>query len=118
SAKRIEEMRNLATRLKSFTKESERDRAEAQMLFGAHVYARAKVFPDVALTKGNESYTAARGVGDRAIEFASAGGMALTHAELGAREEAEKWLGRAASVASAEPTALRACQIESWRGLV
>jgi len=118
SAKRIEEMRHLATRLKSFTKESERELAEAQMLFGSHVYARAKVFPDVALEKGNESYAAARAIGDRSIEFSSAGSMALTHAELGAMEEAERWLGRAAAVASAEPTPLRALQIESWRGLV
>src|SRR5207248_2736267 len=47
SAKRIEEMRRLSARMKSFTRESERQLAEAQMLFGAHVYARAKVFPDV-----------------------------------------------------------------------
>jgi len=44
--------------------------------------------------------------------------MALTCAELGAAEEAERWLGRAAAVASAEPTPLRARKIESWRGLV
>jgi DNA-binding NarL/FixJ family response regulator/tetratricopeptide (TPR) repeat protein len=118
SAKRIEEMRRLATRMKSFTKESERQLAEAQMLFGAQVYAQAKVFPDVALEKGTESYAAARAIGDHSIEFASAGGMALTCAELGAAEEAERWLGRAAAVASVEPTPLRARKIESWRGLV
>lgn len=118
SAKRIEELRRLAARLQSFTKESERALADAQMLFGAHVYARAKIFPDVALAKGEESYAAARALGDRSLEFASAGGMAMAQAEIGVVEEAERWLGRAAAIASAEPTPLRARQLESWRGTV
>jgi DNA-binding NarL/FixJ family response regulator len=88
------------------------------MLFGAHVYARAKVFPDVALSKGEEAYAAARTLGDRALEFAVAGSMAMSQVEIGAVEEAERWLGRAATIASAEPTALRARQLEAWRGIV
>ena len=63
SAKRIEEIHRLMTRMKSLTKESERALAEAHLLFGAHVYSRAKVFPDVALAKGEEAYAAARVLG-------------------------------------------------------
>lgn len=116
SAKRIEELRRLMTRLKSLTKESERALAEVQMLFGTHVYARAKLFPDMAIEKGKEAFAAARVLGDRSLEFAIAGGIALTLAEIGDSAEAEQWLGRAAAIASAEPTALRARQLASWRG--
>ena len=42
SAKRIEEIRRLATRMKLLTKESERAVAEAQMLYGSHVYSRGE----------------------------------------------------------------------------
>ena len=118
SAKRIEELHRLMSRMKSFTKESERALAEAQVLFGAHVYSRAKIFPDTAIVKGEEAFTAARNLGDRSLEFASAGGIAMVHAGLGATDEAERWLGRAAAVASAEPTPLRSLQLESWRGAV
>jgi tetratricopeptide (TPR) repeat protein len=52
SVKRIEELHRLMMRLKSMTKESERALADAQMLFGAHVYSRAKVFPDMAILEG------------------------------------------------------------------
>ncbi len=117
-AKRIEEIRRLAARMNSLTKESERALAEAQMLYGAHVYAQAKVFPDTALEKGREAYAAAQALGDRALEFASAGGVALAYADMGAIEEAERWLGQAAAVASAEPTSLRARLLEIWRGRV
>ncbi len=118
SVKRIEEMRRLMTRMKSLTTESERALADAQMLFGAHIYARAKVFPDVAIAKGEEAYTAIRTLGDRSLEFALAGSMALAHAELVDVAQAERWLGRAAVIASTEPTAQRARQLESWRGVV
>ncbi len=116
SAKRIEELRLLVSRMKSFTRESERALAQAQMLFGAHVYARTKVFPDVALVKGEEAYMAARTLGERSLEFASAGGMALVQADLGAVDEANRWLDRAAAIASSEPTPLRARQLQCWRG--
>lgn len=118
SARRIEEIRRLMTRLKSMTKESDRALAEAQMLFGSHVYARAKVFPDVALEKGAEAYRAARSLGDQSLEFASAGGMAMAQVDVGALAEAETWLGRASALASAAPTPLRALQLESWRGIL
>ena len=117
-AKRIEEIRRLMTRMKSLTTESERELADAQMLYGAHVYSRAKVFPDTALSKGEEAYRAAQTLGERSLEFASAGGMAMASAEIGAVEEAERWLDRAAAVASVEPSPLRAYLLESWRGMV
>ena len=42
SARHIEEIRRLATQLASFTSESQRAFAEVQMLYGVHVFARAK----------------------------------------------------------------------------
>ena len=118
SAKRIEEIRRLATQMKSLTKESERALADAQMLYGSQVYSRAKGFPDAALTKGQESYDAARLLGERSLMFASAGGMALTNAELGAVEEAGQWLDRAATIAMEAPSPLRGRLLASWRGSV
>ena len=117
SAKRIEEIRRLSSRMRSLTKESERALWDAQMLYGVEVYALAKVFPDLALSRGREAHQQARVLGDRALEFASAGGMAVAHVALGEVEEAEQWLGRAAAAAAAAPTPLRARQVEAWRGL-
>ena len=45
SARHIEEIRRLASQLASFTSESQRAFAEVQMLYGVHVFARAKVIP-------------------------------------------------------------------------
>jgi DNA-binding CsgD family transcriptional regulator len=118
SAKRIEEIRRLSTQLKSLTNESERALADAQMLFGAHVYSRAKVFPDAAIVKGREAYAAARGLGDHLLEFAAAGGVAMAYADIGAIDEAEEWLAKAAGAASVEPTPYRARELTSWRGVV
>jgi DNA-binding NarL/FixJ family response regulator len=118
SVQHIEEIRRLTARVKSFTRESERALADAQMLFGSHVYSRIRGFPDAALTKGVEAFNAARAIGDRTIEFAAAGGLGLQHAELGAIEEAERWMSRAAAVATASPTPFRALQLELWRGMV
>ncbi len=117
-AKRIEEIRSLTTRMKSFTRESDRAAADAQMLYGSHVYARAKTFPDVALTKGEEAFRAAQELGDRMLQFSCAGGVAMVCADLGDTEEAGAWLDRAAEVASQAPSATRAILMESWRGRV
>jgi DNA-binding NarL/FixJ family response regulator/tetratricopeptide (TPR) repeat protein len=117
SARRIEEIHRLMARLQSFTNESQRALAEVQMLFGSHVYARAKVFPDVALTKGEEAYAAARAIGDRSVEFAVAGGLVLAHLELDDVAAASLWLDRATDLASEAPSPLRARQIELWRGM-
>jgi DNA-binding NarL/FixJ family response regulator len=117
SAKRIEEIRRLSSRMRSLTKESERALWDAQMLYGVEVYALAKVFPDLALSRGREAHQQARVLGDRSLEFASAGGVAIAHLSLGEVEEAEQWLGRAAAAAAAAPTSLRARQLEAWRGM-
>ena len=47
------------------------------MVYGVHVYARAKVVPDLELSRGKDAYRAARVLGDRSIEFLAAGGVAL-----------------------------------------
>jgi DNA-binding CsgD family transcriptional regulator len=118
SARHIEEIRRLATQLSSFTSESQRAFAEVQMLYGVHVFARAKVIPDLALSRGAEAYDRARTIGDRQLEFLSAGGTASSFLELGDLEEATTWLDRAATVAAESPTPSRARQLELWRGLL
>jgi DNA-binding NarL/FixJ family response regulator len=118
SVQHIEEIRRLFTRMKSITRESERALAEAQMLYGTHVYARTRLFVDVAITKGQEAYEAARLFGERSLEFAAAGGVALEYARLEQIEEADRWLARAAEVAASAPTALRARQLEQWHATV
>ena len=59
-----------------------------QMLYGVHVFARAKVIPDLALSRGAEAYERARAIGDRQLEFLAAGGTALSYLELGDLDEA------------------------------
>src|SRR5918992_637400 len=116
SAKRIEEIRRLATQLRSLTTEPERATTDTQMAYGVHVFARAKGVPDLALSRGEEAYHHAAAIADRSLEFASAGGVALAHLELGDVEQAELWLHRAANAAASAPTPLRARQLELWRG--
>jgi DNA-binding NarL/FixJ family response regulator len=118
SARHIEEIRRLATQLSSFTSESQRAFAEVQMLYGVHVFARAKVIPDLALSRGAEAYERAGTIGDRQLEFLSAGGTASSFLELGDPDEAAVWLDRAAAVAAESPTPSRARQLEQWRGLL
>jgi DNA-binding CsgD family transcriptional regulator/tetratricopeptide (TPR) repeat protein len=117
AARRIEEIRRLTAQLTSLTRESERASVEAQMLYGGQVFARAKVVPDLALSRGEEAHRQARLLGDRSLEFAAATGLALTHLELGEVEQAERWLDRAAEAASLAPTPLRARQLETARGM-
>lgn len=115
SARHLEEIRRVTSRMAELVTESERSRQELQMLFGVHVYARAKVVPDLALSRGEDAYRAARLSGDQATEFAAAGGVALTHLELGDVAEAERWLSLAAAVAASAPTPLRTRSLELWR---
>ena len=117
AGRHIEEIRRLSSRMDGMAKESERALAEGQMLYGAHTFARAKIVPDVALFRGEETYRHARKIGDRTLEFLGAGGTAMAHLDLGEVEEAERWLDRAAGAAAESPTPLRARQLESWRGL-
>jgi DNA-binding NarL/FixJ family response regulator len=117
AGRHIEEIRRVFSRLEGMTKESERSVAEAQMLFGVHVFSRAKVIPDLALFRGQEAHRQARLIGDRSLEFLAAGGTALAHLDLGQVDEAEEWLDRAAATAAESPTPFRARQLETWRGL-
>jgi DNA-binding NarL/FixJ family response regulator len=117
SARHIEEIRRLATQLASFTSESQRAFAEVQMLYGVHVFARAKVIPDLALSRGAEAHDRARAIGDRQLEFLAAGGTAMSYLELGDLDEAAGWLDRAATVAIESPTPARGRQQELWRGV-
>lgn len=117
SARHLEEIRRMTSRLTEFVTESEHARQELQMLFGVHVYARAKAVPDLAVSRGEEAWRSARLLGDQATEFASAGGVGLTYLELGDIAEAERWIGLAANVASDAPTPTRARQLATWRGM-
>jgi len=118
SARHLEEIRRVTSRLSELVTESERARLDLQMLFGVHVWSRAKVVPDTALSRGEEAHRAAKLQGDRAIEFLAAGGMALSLLELGNVDEAGRWLGLAAAAASMAPSRSRSIQLETWRGMV
>ena len=118
SARHIEEIRRLTSKAKAFTNESERALFEAQMLYGVHVFARAKVIPDLALSRGEQAYAHAREMGDRSLEFLAAGGTAMAHVDMGEVDQARPWIERAAAIASEHPTPLRARRLETWRGMV
>jgi DNA-binding CsgD family transcriptional regulator len=117
AATHIEEIRRLTSRAKAFTNESERAAFEAQMLYGSHVFGRAKVIPDLALAKGREAHRYAKEIGDPNLEFLAAGGTAMTLLDLGEIEDANGWIDRAASVATEHPSPLRARRLETWRGI-
>jgi DNA-binding NarL/FixJ family response regulator len=88
------------------------------MLYGAHVFSRAKGVPDLAVSRGEEAYKQARVIGDRSLEFLAAGGTAMAHLDLGDTDEAKRWLDRAAATASEAPTPFRARMLETWRGML
>ena len=117
AARKLEDLRRLWTRLRSFTTESERATAEAQMIYGVEVFALAKGAYDLALSRGEEAYHAALAIGDRSLEFMSAGRVALAHLALGEVTEAEAWVQRSAEAAASAPTAYRAWRLEIWRAL-
>ena len=118
AARRLDEIRRLVVRMRALTKDSERDATDAQMAYGVHVFARAKVIPDLAISRGQEAYRAGLALGDHAIEFLAAGGTAMAFLDIGDIDQAESWLGRAGQAAAAAPTPLRAWRIEFWRALV
>ena len=117
SARHLEEIRRVTSRLSELVTESERARLDLQMLFGVHVWSRAKVVPDSALRRGEEAHRGAKLQGDRSTEFLAAGGVAMTLLELGDIEGAERWLGMAAAAASNAPSRTRSYQLETWRGM-
>ena len=116
SARHLEEIRRVTSRLSELITESERARLDLQMLFGVHVFSRAKVVPDLAISRGEDAHRAARIQGDRSIEFLAAGGVAMTLLELGDVDGAERWIGLAATAASMAPSRSRSRQLETWRG--
>ncbi len=75
--------------MKAFTNESERAAFEAQMLYGSHVFARAKVIPDLAIAKGDEAHRYAKEIGDPNLEFLAAGGTAMALLDLGDVDDAQ-----------------------------
>jgi DNA-binding NarL/FixJ family response regulator len=117
AGRHIEEIRRLWSHMKAFTKESERALTEFQMVYGTHVFARAKAIPDLAVSRGEESYRRAKTL-DRGLEFLSAGGTALAHLDLGDIEAAREWLAHAAAAAAESPSAFRTRQLELLRGRV
>ena len=114
AGRHIEEIRRLWSHMKAFTKESERALTEWQMVYGTHVFARAKGIPDLAVSRGEEAYRRAKTL-DRGLEFLSAGGTALAHLDLGDVETAREWLAHAAAAAAESPTAFRSRQLELWK---
>jgi DNA-binding CsgD family transcriptional regulator/tetratricopeptide (TPR) repeat protein len=117
AGRHIEEIRRLTSSMSAFTNESDRASAEAQMLYGVHVFARAKVIPDLAVSRGEEAYRAAVEIGDPALSFLAAGGTAMALLDLDDLDAADAWLGRSAAIASENPTPLRARRMATWRGL-
>jgi DNA-binding NarL/FixJ family response regulator len=113
----IEEIRRLWSSIKAFTKGSERAISEWQMVYGTHVFARAKVIPDLAVSRGEEAYRQAKVLGDKGFEFLSAGGTAMALLDLDDVEAAGTWLARAEAAATEAPTAYRIRQLELWRAL-
>jgi DNA-binding CsgD family transcriptional regulator len=90
---------------------SGREAADVQMLYGAHVFARAKVIPDMAIERGELAFQRAHARGDSNLEFLSAIGLAHVHLDLGDADAAASWLEKAAERAAAVPTPNRARKV-------
>jgi DNA-binding CsgD family transcriptional regulator len=116
SAQHLEAIRRLNNGLERLTTESERATAEAQLLYAIAVYASTDGFPDLALVRGAMGHRAARAIGDRELEFATAICLAHVHLQLGDLDDAGTWLDRAAAAAAGSPTPLRSRQLEMGRG--
>ncbi len=107
-AQRFEGIRQLATAMATLVQGSAREAAEGQMLYGAHVFARAKVIPDLAVERGEQAYRSARAMGDSGLEFLSAIGLMHVALDLDDTDEAQRWLERASACAAMAPTPHRA----------
>jgi hypothetical protein len=117
SAQHLEEIRRVTSRLSELITESERSRLDLQMLFGVHVFSRAKVVPDLAISRGEEAHRAARLQGDRAIEFLAAGGVAMALLELGDVDGARRWIAWRQRPRPWPRPRTRSRQLETWRGI-
>jgi DNA-binding CsgD family transcriptional regulator len=116
SIRRLEEIRRLSGRLTTLATESERVQAELQLLYGIHVRAREFGDPELAISRGEETYRMARVHGDRSLEFLAAGGVAMAALQVGDTPAVQAWLERAAEAALAAPTPLRERKMAMWRG--
>lgn len=117
-ARSFEGIRELSVAMATLVQGSGREAAEVQMLYGAHVFARAKEIPDLALERGEQAYQRARSLGDSALEFLSAIGLAHVHLGLGDVDQAQRWLERAADRAAAVPTPHKARRVATASALV
>ena len=117
-ARRFEGIRQLMSAQATLVQGSEREAAEAQMTYGVHVFARAKVIPDLAIERGQQTYERARAMGDRALEFLGAIGTTHAYLDVEDAEQAERWLTRAADCASSVPTPHRARQVATAGALL
>ena len=118
SARHIEEIRRLTSRMKAFTNESERAAFEAQMLYGvARVRAREGDPRPGDSRRAARPTGYAKEIGDPNLEFLAAGGTAMAVLDLGDVDDAEAWIDRAAAVATEHPSPLRARRLETWRGI-
>jgi DNA-binding NarL/FixJ family response regulator len=110
-AQRFEGIRQLANTMDTLVAESERENNEAQMLYGVHVFARAKLIPDLAVQRGEEAFQRARSLGDNGLEFLAAIGTTHAYLDLGDTNSAEQWLTSASAAAATAPTPHRARQL-------
>ena len=117
SVRHLEEIKRVIARQALQVTESERIKQDLHLLYGIHVYGRAKSLIDAAISRGEETYRTARLIGRQDAQFSSAGGVALSYLQLGEVEAAERWLDTAAEVASGIPTPARTRQLELWRGM-
>ncbi len=119
SVRHLEEIRRVTSRLSELVTESERARLDLQMLFGVHVWSRAKVVPDCGAfaRRGGPSRREAPGRPERSSSSPPAA-WRVTLLDLGDVEGAERWLGLAAAAASNAPSRTRSIQLETWRGMV
>jgi len=117
-AQRFEGIRQLISAQATLVQGSEREAAEAQMTYGVHVFARAKVIPDLAIERGRQAFDQARALGDQALEFLAAIGTAHAYIEIEDAQQAERWLERSAELASTIPTPHRARQVTTAGALL
>ena len=117
-AQRFEGIRILTSAQATMIQSSEREAADAQMTYGVHVFARAKVIPDLAIERGEQAYDQARAMGDRTLEFLAAIGTAHAYLEIEDIQQAERWLARASDCASNVPTPHRARQVATAGALL
>ncbi|HEY7025485.1 MAG TPA: AAA family ATPase [Candidatus Limnocylindrales bacterium] len=117
-ARRFEGIRELSVAMATLVQGSGREAAEGQMLYGAHVFARAKEIPDLAIERGQQAYQRARSLGDSSLEFLSAIGLSHVHVSLGEIDEAQRWLDRAADRAATVPTPHKARQVATASALI